>query len=123
MTNESEHTTGSHPVGDTGEIADGAGTAETVETVQTVAPAGSGQSAGWGGSSVVHDHSGQPAGDSGWDADRVIRDEGGTGQPGADTGWSGAEVVKDHGDMAERQGGWSGDEVVKDHGERDDPLV
>jgi hypothetical protein len=94
MTNEPEHTAGSHPVG-----------------------AGK-EARGWGGDEVVRDHSGQPAGESGWESERVVRDQGENDDPGADSGWSGSEVVRDHGEApAADAGGWSADEVVKDHGE------
>lgn len=94
MTNESENTAGSHPV------------------------EGEPESRGWGGAEVVRDHAGQAAGESGWESERVVRDQGEDDDPQVGSGWSGSEVVRDQGEVPTADaGGWSAAEVVKDHGE------
>lgn len=94
MTNEPEHAAGSHPVD-----ADD-------------------EKRGWGGSEVVRDQSGHSGGESGWDSEGVVRDQGEAVDAGADSGWSGSAVVRDQGEFPDDEaGGWSADEVVKDHGE------
>lgn len=73
---------------------------------------------GWSGAEVVRDQSGQGTNESGWDAERVVRDQGENSEPQTDSGWSGSAVVRDQGEFPDAGvGGWSADEVVKDHGE------
>jgi len=77
-----------------------------------------GEKRGWGGSEVVRDQSGHAAGESGWESEGVVRDQGEKEEPETAGGWSGSEVVRDQGEAPTADaGGWSAGEVVKDHGE------